>query len=219
MVKDIPPDLLIQKVKELDNQVFQLSQELDPRGAMILSGNGINKWIAKDKQYIYKAMDLEALSRLTVSWDFIEMLDFSCFEPFEIIYKGNILAIIKQRRFQRIDLNENSNGMQAILQKEIETKYPDIEFYPFKNLTSYQLRFYLDYPQEFYKLMKFIKTFDVRDCIEFSNCGIDPDTNKIKCFDIELQGRYSVEKIEDFVRKYSNQKDFAFPSIVKFVRH
>ena len=65
--------------------------------------------------------------------------------------------------------------------------------------------------------MTFIKTFEIKDAIEFSNCGIDPDTGKIKCFDLELQGRHSISKIETLINTFVEDKNFSFPSFSIFI--
>lgn len=200
----VEPQVFIDKIIELDNYSMSLSQEFDRRGATLLNASQV-KWKTEDDNYIYKAMGTGPFQRLKATQDFISLFNFSCFEPFEIIYEGQIIVIIKQKKLKKIELLDNANLMVPIVEQEIKKKYPDIDFYPFHNLSPYQMRFYIDYPEEFYVLMKFIETFEIGDCIEYSNCGLD-ENGKIKCFDVDIQRRCSVNKLQMFINKFSKEK-------------
>ena len=209
----------ISDIKEIDSKLSDLIYKYDKqRKSSLLQSNSSTKWILKDQFYIYKAMGKSEYIKLKQSFDFIKILDLEdCFLSFEIVFEGNFLVVIKQELLQRFELLDNYNNILPIVEKEIKDKYNDINFFPYKNLSPYQYRFYLDYPANFYKLMKLIETFELRDVIEFSNCGFYK-YNNIKCFDLEIKGKYQVKKVEDFIRNYSNLKDFSFPSFTFLIK-
>lgn len=218
-ISDMKINTFISDIKEIDSQISDLIYKYDnQRKSSLLQSNSSSKWILKDQFYIYKAMGKNEYIKLKQSFDFIRILDLeNCFLPFEIVFEGNFLVIIRQELLQRFELLDNYNNILPIAEKEIKDKYNDINFFPYKNLSPYQYRFYLDYPENFYKLMKLIETFELRDVIEFSNCGFDK-YNNIKCFDLEIKGKYQVKKVEDFIKNYSNLKDFSFPSFTFLIK-
>lgn len=207
----------IQDIIDLDKYLRYIINEYDfPRMKNLFTQSNSVKWIAFDDKYIFKAMTNLTLDRLKASFQLLEVIGLSeCFEPYEIVYEGYYISIIKQNflpPIKEIEENQIINIKNKILQE-----YPGISFFPKKDVNSCIALFYSDYSNLFYKLNNFVNYFKLTDVFCSINCGTSFD-GKIKCFDLEFFNSCTKEDLEKFIKENSKYSNFEIPLFYKLLK-